>query len=70
MPSMPNVPADALDVLLRLVAAALVGMVLGLNRDLKGKPTGARTLALVSLGAAVVAVSAMHYPGIVAMPTP
>ena len=50
-------------VLLRLVAASLVGMVLGLNRDLKGKPTGARTLALVSLGAALVAVSTVHYPG-------
>ena len=63
MPSILNVSADALDVLLRLVAASLVGMVLGLNRDLKGKPTGARTLALVSLGAALVAVSTVHYPG-------
>ena len=32
MPSILNVSADALDVLLRLVAASLVGMVLGLNR--------------------------------------
>jgi putative Mg2+ transporter-C (MgtC) family protein len=55
--------AEAIDVLLRLAAAALVGMALGLNRDLKGKPTGMRTLALVCLGAALVAVAAVHYPG-------
>lgn len=54
---------EALDILLRLGMASLVGMALGLNRDLKGKPTGMRTLALVSLGAALVSVTATHYPG-------
>ena len=54
---------EAWDVLLRLTAAALVGMVLGLNRDLKGKPTGARTLALVSLGAGLIeALPALESP--------
>jgi len=38
------------DIFLRLGAATLCGMVLGLNRDLHGKPTGIRTLGLVSLG--------------------
>src|SRR4051794_10253262 len=58
-----HVSPETLDVLLRLAAATLVGTVLGLNRELKRKPTGARTLALVCLGAALVAVSAVHYPG-------
>ena len=68
MPSMLSLSGETLDVLLRLVAATLVGMVLGLNRDLNGKPTGARTLALVSLGAALVAVSMVHYPGMAENP--
>ena len=42
-----------LDIALRLGAATLVGAVLGLNRDLHGKPTGVRTLGLVCLGAAL-----------------
>ncbi|GGC55946.1 MgtC/SapB family protein [Chelatococcus reniformis] len=56
--------AEVEDVVLRLLAATLVGMAIGLNRDLKGKPTGMRTLSLVSLGAAVVCVSVVHLPGI------
>jgi putative Mg2+ transporter-C (MgtC) family protein len=52
---------DILDVALRLCAAVAVGMVIGLNRDLADKPMGMRTLGLVSLGAAVVAVSTVHF---------
>jgi putative Mg2+ transporter-C (MgtC) family protein len=52
--------ADMLDVFLRLGAATLCGMVLGLNRDLHGKPTGIRTLGLVSLGVAIVTVSVLR----------
>jgi putative Mg2+ transporter-C (MgtC) family protein len=50
---------DTLDIALRLNAAALAGVTLGLNRDLHGKPTGVRTLGLVGVGAAlaVLAVS-------------
>ena len=47
-----------IDMIARLVAATVIGMLIGLNRDVNGKPTGMRTLALVSLGAAVVAVVA------------
>ena len=54
---------DLTDVLLRLGAAALVGVALGINRDLQDKPMGARTLGLVGLGAASVAVAAIQYPG-------
>ena len=41
---------DLSDVILRLGSATLVGAVIGLNRDLHGKPTGVRTLGLVALG--------------------
>ena len=53
---------DWSDVALRLGAAAASGMLLGINRDLQDKPIGARTLGLVGLGTAVVAVSAIQFP--------
>ena len=40
------------DLLLRLGAATLAGSLVGLNRDLRRKPAGMRTHALVSIGAA------------------
>lgn len=42
------------EILLRLGSATLVGAVLGLNRELRGKPAGLRTNALVSLGSALL----------------
>lgn len=45
------------DIALRLGAAGLIGVALGLNRDLHGKPTGVRTLGLVGLGAAVAVIA-------------
>jgi putative Mg2+ transporter-C (MgtC) family protein len=38
--------------LVRLSAAVLLGLILGLERELRGKPAGLRTHMLVSLGAA------------------
>jgi putative Mg2+ transporter-C (MgtC) family protein len=46
----------------RLGAALLLGSVLGLNRELHGKPAGLRTHALVSLGAAVATLVALQSP--------
>ncbi len=40
-------------VLLRLVAAVGAGALIGLDRELRRKPAGLRTLALVALGSAV-----------------
>jgi putative Mg2+ transporter-C (MgtC) family protein len=51
---------EPMEVALRLVAATFAGLVLGINRDLKGKPTGMRTLALVSLGAALATVATVY----------
>jgi len=49
-----------IDPALRLAAALIAGMAIGLNRDLHGKPTGVRTLGLVGLGAALVTYGALH----------
>jgi putative Mg2+ transporter-C (MgtC) family protein len=46
----------------RLGAALLLGAILGLNRELHGKPAGLRTHALVSLGAAVATIVALKSP--------
>jgi len=48
---------DTLDITLRLGAATLVGIVLGLNRDLHGKSTGVRTLGVLCLGSALAVLS-------------
>lgn len=47
---------------LRLGAALVVGTILGLNRELHGKPAGLRTHALVSLGAAVATIVVLRAP--------
>jgi putative Mg2+ transporter-C (MgtC) family protein len=53
--------AGQLDGILRLLAAAGVGVVIGFNREMRGKPLGMRTLALVSLGAALAAITAINF---------
>ena len=47
---------DWMDPVAKLIAAALAGALLGLNRDLHHKPAGLRTHALVSLGSALTIV--------------
>lgn len=64
-----NVPGfDFIDVVARLVAAVGVGMAIGLNRDYAKKPIGMRTLGLVSLGAAIVSISTVHFNNLVDHP--
>ncbi len=46
----------------RLVAAIVVGGILGLNRDLRHKPAGVRTHALVAMGAALVVITVLDLP--------
>lgn len=46
-----------LDVFLRLGSAVLAGAVIGFDREVRHKPAGLRTMALVSLGAAVFVVA-------------
>jgi putative Mg2+ transporter-C (MgtC) family protein len=52
---------DELHIVLRLGAAIAVGLAIGFNRDVQDKALGMRTLALVSLGAAIAAIAALEY---------
>ena len=52
---------ELLETAFRLVVATVAGMAIGLNRDLRNKPVGMRTLGLVSLGSALVILSATGY---------
>jgi putative Mg2+ transporter-C (MgtC) family protein len=47
---------DWSEIVLRLGVATLAGGVIGLNRDLQGKPIGLKTLGLVGLATAMVMV--------------
>lgn len=53
---------DYLEITLRLTAAIFVGSLIGLDRNLHGKPTGIRTLGLVSLGACVLTLACTSFP--------
>jgi putative Mg2+ transporter-C (MgtC) family protein len=44
------------EIVLRLGSAVLLGALLGLNRELRGKPAGLRTNALVALTSALVVI--------------
>jgi putative Mg2+ transporter-C (MgtC) family protein len=60
LPAPVDPAVDFTDIALRLAAATAVGVLIGLDREWRGKPVGIRTLALVSLGAALVALSTVH----------
>lgn len=47
--------------LIHLASALGVGVVLGLNRDLKGKPIGVRTLGLVALACCTLTEAALQF---------
>lgn len=56
--------SNALDEILRLMVAAGAGIVIGINREMHGKPLGMRTLALVALGSAIAAMTAIDFRGL------
>jgi putative Mg2+ transporter-C (MgtC) family protein len=56
--------AADLIVIVRLLAAAGAGLALGFQREMSDKPIGMRTLGLISLGAAMVSIAALRYPGL------
>lgn len=49
------------EIIFRLLSAVLIGCVIGLDRNLHGKPTGIKTLGLVALGASLVTMASMHF---------
>ena len=56
--------SNALDEILRLLVASGVGVIIGINREMHGKPLGMRTLALVGLGSAIAALTAIDFRGL------
>lgn len=58
------------DEFLRLFTAVVIGMALGLDRNLNGKPTGMRTLGLVAFATALVTLAGLEYAGIRSHPDP
>jgi putative Mg2+ transporter-C (MgtC) family protein len=57
-------PIDAMgsvwEAIFRILAATLIGAVLGLNRELHDKPAGLKTHALVALGSALLTVTGIN----------
>jgi putative Mg2+ transporter-C (MgtC) family protein len=53
--------ADWHEIILRLGIATLAGGLIGLDRDLRGKPIGLKTLGLVSLSTATVVLLTVQY---------
>jgi putative Mg2+ transporter-C (MgtC) family protein len=49
-----------LEIFARLTVATFIGCILGLNRELHGKPAGVRTHGLVGLGAALITVTGVQ----------
>lgn len=48
------------EVFTRLAVATLIGCIIGLNRDLRGKPAGVRTHSLVALGSALLTIISLE----------
>jgi putative Mg2+ transporter-C (MgtC) family protein len=50
-----------LEAILRMVTAVFLGCVVGLDRNLHGKPTGVKTLGLVALGSCLVTMAGLAF---------
>jgi putative Mg2+ transporter-C (MgtC) family protein len=57
---------DWQELLLRLMAAGLLGAIVGLDRQLRRKPTGLRTVTLISIGAALMTLLALQMAAVTA----
>jgi putative Mg2+ transporter-C (MgtC) family protein len=49
------------EIIFRLCSAVLIGSVIGLDRNLHGKPTGIKTLGLVALGASLTTMASTDF---------
>lgn len=58
-----SVPVNALELVVRLVLATVLGAAVGVNRELHQKPAGFRTHAMVALGAALMTLLALSLAG-------
>lgn len=53
------IPLDV-EIILQLILAAVIGLILGFEREVIGKPAGMRTYALVTLGATAFTIISKH----------
>lgn len=53
--------SDYLEITYRLASALLIGCVIGLDRNLRGKPSGMKTLGLVALGASLTTMASLGF---------
>lgn len=53
---------ETIEMFFQLALAAMLGMVLGFERQRRGKPAGLRTYTLVCLGSALFAILSSHVP--------
>ncbi|HEY8536353.1 MAG TPA: MgtC/SapB family protein, partial [Vicinamibacterales bacterium] len=53
-------PDQLIRITVRLTVAAVLGGLVGLNRELRGKPAGLRTHMLVAVGAALFVVASLN----------
>ncbi|HLS48190.1 MAG TPA: MgtC/SapB family protein [Gemmatimonadales bacterium] len=63
---MVDIVGSTEEIFARLAVAMIAGFVLGINRELRGKPAGVRTHGLVALGACLVTIVTMeiaHFGG-------
>ena len=49
------------EIIIRLLSAVLIGCIIGMDRNLHGKPTGIKTLGLVALGASLLTMAGMDF---------
>lgn len=59
----PSVPIDLIHLGARLGLAVLLASVIGVNREMRQKPAGLRTHAMVSLGSALVTIVGLLMSG-------
>jgi putative Mg2+ transporter-C (MgtC) family protein len=52
---------DLIEVVFRMLSAVAIGCVIGIDRNLHGKPSGMKTLGLVALGASLATMSSMRF---------
>ncbi len=62
-------PPDLIDQALFLSAAALLGSLIGLEREIHGQPAGLRTHMILSTGAALAAILSIAYSSFISNPT-
>ncbi len=52
---------DYQEITYRLLSAVLIGCAIGLDRNLRGKPSGMKTLGLVAMGASLVTMASLDF---------